>query len=68
VLALGLALWLELRDKCIRTEADAEAALELPTLVAVPWVVEKTATNGDGKDHFWSRKKHPEEIKEIVRF
>ena len=31
-------VWLELRDKSIRTEADAEAALELPLLVAVPWV------------------------------
>ena len=37
-LGLGLAMWLELRDNSIRTEADAEAALELPMLVAVPWV------------------------------
>ena len=37
-LGCGLAMWLELRDKSIRTEADAEAALELPMLVAVPWV------------------------------
>jgi polysaccharide chain length determinant protein (PEP-CTERM system associated) len=65
VLGLGLALWLELRDKCIRTEADAEAALDLPLLVAVPWVVETAAANGNG--HFWSRKKQPEENKETAR-
>jgi hypothetical protein len=58
---------LELRDTCIRTEADAEAALELPLLVAVPWVAETAATNGDGKGHFWSRKKQPEESKEAAR-
>ena len=64
-LGIGLALWLELRDKCIRTEADAEAALGLPTLVAVPWVVETGAANGNG--HFWNRKKQPEESKETAR-
>jgi len=61
-LALGLclALWLEFRDKSIRTQADAEAALELPMLVAVPWVVEPEEQNGDGKGHFWKRNKKPE--------
>jgi polysaccharide chain length determinant protein (PEP-CTERM system associated) len=62
-LGCGLALWLELRDKCIRTEADAEAALELPMLVAVPWVVETAPANGNGKGRFWKRKKQPEEKK-----
>jgi polysaccharide chain length determinant protein (PEP-CTERM system associated) len=67
-LALGfvLAIWLEFRDKSIRTQADAEAALELPMLVAVPWVVE-TATNGNGKQHFWSRKQPGETAKEKAR-
>jgi uncharacterized protein involved in exopolysaccharide biosynthesis len=67
VLGLGLALWLELRDKCIRTQADAEAALELPMLVAVPWVEGAVAENGNGKGHFWKRNKPPEE-KETARF
>ncbi len=58
-LGLGLALWLELRDKCIRTEADAEAALDLPMLVAVPWVMGTAGANGNGKGHFWKRKKQP---------
>ena len=68
VLGVGLALWLELRDKSIRTQADAEAALELPMLVAVPWVVEAPAANGNGKGHFWNRKKQPEERKETAKF
>jgi uncharacterized protein involved in exopolysaccharide biosynthesis len=66
-LGLGLALWLELRDKCIRTEADAEAALDLPLLVAVPWVTQHASANGNGKGHFWSRNKQPEERKETAR-
>jgi len=68
MLGLGLTLWLELRDKSIRTEADAEAALDLPLLVSVPWVVETAAANGNGKGHFWSRKKEPEERKETAKF
>ncbi|MGO8796761.1 MAG: hypothetical protein ACLQLC_18205, partial [Candidatus Sulfotelmatobacter sp.] len=67
-LALGfvLAFWLEFRDKSIRTQADAEAALELPMLVAVPWVVQTATSNGNGKGTLWNRKKHPDE-KEVVR-
>jgi polysaccharide chain length determinant protein (PEP-CTERM system associated) len=67
ILALGLALWLELRDTSIRTEADAEAALGLPLLVSVPWVIETPVTNGNGKGPFWKRKKDPEE-KELAKF
>lgn len=39
-LCLGLvaAMWLELRDKSMRDEEDVLAALQLPTLVSVPWV------------------------------
>ena len=65
-LGLGLALWLELRDKAIRTQADVEAALELPMLVAVPWVVETVAENGKGKGQFWKRDKQQGE-KETAR-
>jgi uncharacterized protein involved in exopolysaccharide biosynthesis len=54
-LALGtsLAFWFELRDNSIRTEADAEAALELPMLVAMPWVG-PASENKETK--FWHRK------------
>ena len=55
-IGVGLALWFEVRDTSIRTEADAEAALELPMLVAVPWV--GTALHVDDKNgRFWHRKK-----------
>jgi polysaccharide chain length determinant protein (PEP-CTERM system associated) len=57
VLGFGLALWLEMRDKSIRTQADAEAALDLPMLVSVPWVAESLTAKGNGNGHFWNRKK-----------
>jgi len=48
-LGLGLTIWLEIRDKAIRTEQDVVATLELPMLVALPWVGEKMSGNGNGK-------------------
>jgi polysaccharide chain length determinant protein (PEP-CTERM system associated) len=57
VLGLGLTMWMELREKCIRTEADAEAAVGLPVLVAVPWVLQPQPQNGNGKGRFWRGKK-----------
>jgi polysaccharide chain length determinant protein (PEP-CTERM system associated) len=62
----GLAMWQELRDNSIRTEADAEAALELPMLVSVPWVGLAAADNKNGKFKFWNRKRNPDEHKETV--
>ena len=55
-LGLGLTLLMELRDRSIRTEADAEAALQLPMLVAVPWVgtAAHPGKNGNGF-RFWNR-------------
>lgn len=35
-LALAIALWLELRDKLIRSERDIEFYLQAPTLAAIP--------------------------------
>jgi uncharacterized protein involved in exopolysaccharide biosynthesis len=55
VVGLGLALWLEMRDKSIRNEADVEASLQLPVLVSLPWVTEDEAKNGNGK--FWNKDK-----------
>lgn len=54
----GISLLLEMRDNSIRNERDAEAVLELPTLIAVPWVGVQAAesTNGN-KFKFWHRKK-----------
>jgi capsular polysaccharide biosynthesis protein len=48
-IGLGLALWLELRDKAIRTEGDVVAILELPTLVSVPWIGAETGNGKYGK-------------------
>ena len=63
-LGLGLAFWFEFRDTLIRTEADAEAVLELPMLVAVPWV--GIANGGSGNGSFWRRNKKPERRKETL--
>ena len=63
-LGLGLTMWLELRDNSIRTEADAEAALELPMLVAVPWVGAAAEEEKNGK--FWHRNKKPDLQKDTL--
>jgi polysaccharide chain length determinant protein (PEP-CTERM system associated) len=62
-LGIVLAVWLEFRDNSIRTEADAEAVLELPMLVAVPWVgvTVPAGRNGGG---FWRKNKQPNLPKE----
>jgi uncharacterized protein involved in exopolysaccharide biosynthesis len=62
----GLAMWLELRDTSIRTEADAAAVLELPILVSLPWVGVAAAENKNGKFKLWNRNKSPNEHKETV--
>jgi uncharacterized protein involved in exopolysaccharide biosynthesis len=43
---LSVALLLEFQDKALRDEKDILAALELPTLAAIPWVA------ADGMDNF----------------
>jgi polysaccharide chain length determinant protein (PEP-CTERM system associated) len=65
-LGLGLAMWLEFRDKSIRTQADIEAALELPMLVAVPWI-SAMEPNGNGRRRFWKRGRESDEGKEVAR-
>ncbi len=64
VIGLGLALWLELRDKSLRTEADVEASLQMPVLVSLPWVTEEAQGNGNGR--FWNRDKTGEPAREKV--
>jgi polysaccharide chain length determinant protein (PEP-CTERM system associated) len=66
-LGAGIALWLEFRDKSIRNQADAEAALELPMLVAMPWIAKTEPALGNGKGHFWQRDNRPERTKEGAR-
>lgn len=55
LIGMVLALWLEMRDKSIRSEADVQASLQMPVLVSLPWVTEETGSNGNGK--FWNRYK-----------
>jgi capsular polysaccharide biosynthesis protein len=43
---MGLAIWLEVRDKSIHDERDVLASLEMPVLVSVPWIDEKRANYG----------------------
>jgi uncharacterized protein involved in exopolysaccharide biosynthesis len=59
-LGMGLALWLELRDKSIRTEQDVVAILDLPTLVAVPWI----GANANGQNGSKARKRSKTEAEE----
>lgn len=47
-IGLGLVLWLELRDKSVRTEADVLAVLSLPVLTQVPWVGIEDASKKNG--------------------
>ncbi len=51
---LVIAVLLEFQDKTLRDEKDISAALELPTLVSVPWVVAETEGHGMGR--FWRPK------------
>jgi len=56
-LGIAIAIWLEVRDRSIRTEKDAAAAMDLPLLVSVPWVSEDepALANANGRRHFWGR-------------
>ncbi len=55
MVGLVLALWLELMDKSIRNEADAEAALQLPLLASLPWVGEKRPADKRSGVRFWGK-------------
>jgi len=57
-LGCGIALWLEVRDKSIRTEQDVLAALDLPMLASLPWV----SPDGEGKNGRTRRGKQAVEV------
>jgi uncharacterized protein involved in exopolysaccharide biosynthesis len=66
-LGFGLALLFEMKDDSIRTESDVEAVLELPTLIALPWVGSADGrAEGDGGSSFWRKSKEPEAEKATV--
>jgi polysaccharide chain length determinant protein (PEP-CTERM system associated) len=62
-LGIAMAMWFELRDKSIRTEKDAAAAMDLPLLVSVPWVTEGEGgeASGNGRRHLFGRRDRPQE-------
>jgi polysaccharide chain length determinant protein (PEP-CTERM system associated) len=63
-IGLGLTIWLEMRDKFVRTEQDVLAVLDLPVLTQVPWV----GTQPGEKDEVAKKKQRSlrEEKKETV--
>src|SRR5205823_2268125 len=65
ILGLGLALWLELRDKSIRTEQDVIAVLELPMLVSIPWIGAETPENNGQGRHAKSEAEEKKETGEV---
>ena len=58
-LGLLLAFIFEMKDDSIRTEPDVEAVLELPTLIAMPWVG-AADDKGDGASAFRRNSKQAE--------
>jgi uncharacterized protein involved in exopolysaccharide biosynthesis len=60
VIGLVLAVWLEFRDQCVRTEEDVVALLQLPVLSQVPWVT------GETPDQNGNRKAGKRDKKEMV--
>ncbi len=68
-LGVLIAMWLEFSDRCIRTEKDIAVAMDLPMLIAVPWLGaddEEAASNGNGRRRFWGRGSPPAEDTEKV--
>lgn len=64
-LGFGLAFMLELKDDSIRTEPDVEAVLELPTLIALPWVgLDGQKDDGNTHSAYWRKGK--DAVKESV--
>jgi len=57
-LGFGLAFVFEMKDDSIRTEPDVEAVLELPTLIALPWVgMDGQKDDSDANSAFWRKSK-----------
>jgi uncharacterized protein involved in exopolysaccharide biosynthesis len=59
-LGVGIAFLLEVKEKVIRSERDVEVLLQLPTLVAVPWVGMDSLDEAEDRIprwKFWKRRK-----------
>ncbi len=68
-LAFGLMVWFEFRDTAIRSEDDVTACLELPTLVALPWLADaeqlQLLGNGTGRYGNGLRPKRKEKMEAL---
>lgn len=58
-LALGglLAFVIDMRDRTLRSERDVEQYLQIPTLVALPWVGSHDSEDEESRWKFWKRDK-----------
>jgi polysaccharide chain length determinant protein (PEP-CTERM system associated) len=58
-LALGglLAFVMDMRDRTLRNERDVEQYLQIPTLVALPWVGSHETEDEESRWKFWKRDK-----------
>jgi len=65
-LGFGLALWLEMRDQCVRTEQDVLSVLQLPVLSQVPWVRDEDGDKHNGRQGKPGMKRFPQKEKAIV--
>ena len=59
ILGFSLAFLVEIRDKSLRTDADIDFYLELPTLAMVPVLDGKSLDVTTAKTRWWQRKKKP---------
>jgi len=65
-LGFGLALWLEMRDQCVRTEQDVLSVLQLPVLSQVPWVRDEDGDKHNRRQGKPGMKRFPQKEKAIV--
>ena len=62
-LGFGIAIWLEFKDKALRSEADVEAVMALPVLISLPWVSGDEPNNG--KKSLFGRSKEKDKAETV---
>jgi len=62
-LGFGIAIWLEFKDKALRSEADVEAVMALPVLISLPWVTGED--QGNGKKSVFGRSKESDKTETV---
>lgn len=65
VFGCSLAFLMDMRDRTLRSERDVEQYLQVPTLVALPWVgMEAGESNGTPRWKIWKRNKKKSKLVE----